>query len=205
MRYRTLEDLENVSEAQVDEKIIPAITDLDVPLVTSSRLKKLIKAIREAAKVSWDRKRKGTVEDEDVPLPSEELKRSGSLFFSRYKLRFSADEDAGETVVSRLKRQLNKHCIRFENILKTKTRKGETAETRVKRPEPGDKTELAERDEPEQKQPKTITAEVCLDALWTYILGLARAGIEEVQDKPSAAESDESQTYDYVQIPLDVT
>ena len=102
MRYRTLEDLENVSEAQVDEKIIPAITDLDVPLVISSRLKKLIKAIREAAKVSWDRKRKGTVEDEDVPLPSEELKRSGSLFFSRYKLRFSADEDAGRTVVRRL-------------------------------------------------------------------------------------------------------
>ena len=78
MGYRTLEDLENVSEAQVDEKIIPAITDLDVPLVISSRLKKLIKAIREAAKVSWDRKRKGTVEDEDVPLPSEELKRVGT-------------------------------------------------------------------------------------------------------------------------------
>ena len=44
-----------------------------------------------------------------------------------------------------------------------------------------------------------------MDALWTYILGLARAGVEEVQDKPSAAETDGSQTYDYVQIPLDVT
>ena len=77
--YRTCEDLENVSEAQVDEKIIPAITDLDVPLFTSSRLKKLIKAIQEAAEVSWE-SRKGTVEDEDVPLPSGELKRSGSLF-----------------------------------------------------------------------------------------------------------------------------
>ena len=205
MGCRTLEDLENLSEAQVDDKIIPAITDLDIPLVMSSRLKKLIKAIREAARVSWDRKRKGTVEDEDVPLPSEELKRLESLFFSRYKLRFSADEDAGETVVSRLKRQLNKHCIRFENILKTKTRKGETAETRVKRTKLGDKTELIEREEPERKQPRTITAEVYLDALWTYILGLARAGVEELQDKPSAAETDGSQTYDYVQIPLDVT
>ncbi len=205
MGCRTLEDLENLSEAQVDDKIIPAITDLDIPLVMSSRLKKLIKAIREAARVSWDRKRKGTVEDEDVPLPSEELKRLESLFFSRYKLRFSADEDAGETVVSRLKRQLNKHCIRFENILKTKTRKGETAETRVKRTKLGDKTELIEREEPERNQPRTITAEVYLDALWTYILGLARAGVEELQDKPSAAETDGSQTYDYVQIPLDVT
>ena len=70
MGCRTLEDLENVSEAQVDEKIIPAIADLGVPLVTSSRLKKLIKATREAARVSWDRDRKGTVEDENVPLPS---------------------------------------------------------------------------------------------------------------------------------------
>ena len=37
----TLEDLEIVSEVQVDEKIIPAIADLDVPLVMGSRLKKL--------------------------------------------------------------------------------------------------------------------------------------------------------------------
>ena len=102
MRCTTREDRENLSEAQVDDKIIPAITDLDIPLVMSSRLKKLIKAIREAAKVSWDLKRKGTVEDEDVPLPSEELKRLESLLLSRYKLRFSANEDAGETVVSRL-------------------------------------------------------------------------------------------------------
>ena len=205
MGCRRLEDLENVSEAQVDEKIIPAITGLDVPLVMGSRLKKLIKSIQEAAKVSWERKRKGTVEDEDVPLPSEELKRLESLFFNRYKLRVSADEDAGETVVSRLKRQLNRHCIRFENILKTRTRKGETAETRVKRTKLGDKTELVEREEPERRQPRTITVEVYLDALWTYILGLARAGIEEVQDKPSAAETEGAQTYDYVQIPLDVT
>ena len=111
MGCRILEDLEIVSEEQVDEKIIPAIADLDVPLVTSSRLKKAIKAIREGARVSWERNRRVTVEDQNVPLPSEEL-RSGSLFFSRYKLRFSADEDAGETVVRRVKRQLNKHCIR---------------------------------------------------------------------------------------------
>ena len=36
MGCRTLEDLENVSEVQVDEKIIPAIADLDVPLVMGS-------------------------------------------------------------------------------------------------------------------------------------------------------------------------
>ena len=53
--------------------------------------------------------------------------------FGRHKLRFSADKDAGETVMRRLKRQLSKRCIRFENILKTKTGKGETAETRIRR------------------------------------------------------------------------
>ena len=52
MGCRTLEDLENVSELQVDEKIIPAIADLDTPLVMSSRLKKLIKTIQEVSKVS---------------------------------------------------------------------------------------------------------------------------------------------------------
>ena len=53
--------------------------------------------------------------------------------------------------------------------------------------------------------PLVITAEVYLDARGTYILGLARAGSEELLDKPSAAEIDESQTHDYEQIPLDVT
>ena len=56
-----------------------------------------------------------------------------------------------------------------------------------------------EREEPERQQAKTITAEAYLDALWTYILGLVRAGVEELQDRPSAPETDESQTYDYVQ------
>ena len=51
----------------------------------------------------------------------------------------------------------------------------------------------------------TITAEVYIDALWTYILGLARAGIEESQRQPSAAESDGSKTHGYVWVPLDVT
>ena len=115
MGYSTLEVLEDVSEAQVDEKIIPAIADLDVPLVTNSQ-QKLIKAIRKTAKVSWDLKRKRAVGV--VPLPAEELKRSRALLFSRYKLRFSADEDAVETVVSRLERQLNRHCIRLDNIPK---------------------------------------------------------------------------------------
>ena len=72
------------------------------------------------------------------------------------------------------------------------------AETRVKAQELGGKIELVERDEPEQKQPKTIITEIYLDALWMRILGLARAGIEKVQDKPSAAESAVLQTYDYV-------
>ena len=125
MGYSTLEDLENVSEAQVDEKIIPAIADLDVPLVTNSQ-QKLIKAIRKAAKVSWDLKRKGAVED--VPLPSEELKRSGALCFQQVQTALLRSQDAVETVVSRLKRQLTKHCIRLVNIPRTKARKGEAAE-----------------------------------------------------------------------------
>ena len=57
----------------------------------------------------------------------------------------------------------------------------------------------------ELEAPLVNTAEVYLDALWTCISGLARAGGEELQDMPSAAEIDWSQTYDYVQIPLDAT
>ena len=189
MGHRTLKDLENMSEVQVYEKIIPAIADLEVTLVMDSRLKKLIKSRREAAEVSWDPKRKETVEDEDVPLPSEEprergrgtggredhpshrrlgrstvmnsrqklikalrkaakvswdlkwkgavedvplpseeLKRSGALCFQQVQTALLRSQDAVETVVSRLKRQLTKHCIRLVNIPRTKARKGEAAE-----------------------------------------------------------------------------
>ena len=201
----TLEDLDTVSEVQVDEQSIHSIADLDMPLVMGDRPKELSKAIQEKAKDSWDRKRRGSVEDKDVPLPSEEMKRLEALLLCKYSLRIPADEDAGETVASRLKRQLNKHRIRFEDILKIETLKVETAETRIRRTKLGNKTELVEREEPEHRQLKTITTEVYLDALWTDILGLARAGVEELQYKPSAAETDESQSYDYVHIPLTVT
>ena len=42
--YSTLKVLENVSEAQVDEKIISAIANLDIPLVMGNRLKKVSKS-----------------------------------------------------------------------------------------------------------------------------------------------------------------
>ena len=166
MGCRTLEDLENVSEIQVDERIIPAIADLDAPLVMGSRLKKLIKAIQEAAKISWDYNREEAMEDENVPLASEELKRLEILFFNRYKMRVPADEDANESVVSRLKRQLNKHCISFEDILKTKTKRGESAGTRIERTwqnlfmKLGNRTDLgdakSQSGNPIPSQPRTI-------------------------------------------------
>ena len=77
MGHRTFEDLKNMSEVQLNEKIIPTIADLEVTLVMGSRLKKLIKLRRESAEVSWDPKRKEAVEDEDVPSPSEEPRERG--------------------------------------------------------------------------------------------------------------------------------
>ena len=205
MGCRTLGDLENVSELQVDE----IITDLEAPLVMGSRLKRLIRTIQEASRVSLGPEHAGAGVHEGVALPSEELRRLDALFFGRYKLRIPVDEDADESVVSRLKHQLSKHYIKFEDILKTKTRKGESAEIRIERrcqdlsTVLGNKTGLGEHEKAEQKN-VTITAEDYLSALWTYILGLARAGVEEIRDRPEADETSDSQTYDYVQIPLDV-
>ena len=66
----TFVDRENKPEAQVNEKIIPSIAELDVPLVMGIRPRKLNKAIQEAAKVPCERMREGPVVEEDVPLPS---------------------------------------------------------------------------------------------------------------------------------------
>ena len=63
----------------------------------------------------------------------QDMKRLESFCFNRYKLRIPAGEDTGETVANRLKRQLSKRCIGFENIMETKTRKREATDTRVRR------------------------------------------------------------------------
>ena len=57
---------------------------------------------------------------------------------------------------------------------------------------------MVEREEPEQSSLRPFQPSLS-NVLWTYILGLARAGVEELQDKPSAAEIDRSQKYDYIQ------
>ena len=77
MGHRTLKDLEDMSKVQLNEKIIPAIADIEVTLVMGSRLKTLIKSRRKSAEVSWDPRRKETVEDKDVPSPSEEPRERG--------------------------------------------------------------------------------------------------------------------------------
>ena len=49
--------------------------------------------------------------------------------------KVAAQEDADKTVVSRIERQLDKCCLRFEDILRTKTCRGKTAAGKVKRTE----------------------------------------------------------------------
>ena len=95
MGYRTLEDLKERGRGTGGRENHPSHLRLGHSTGHGSRLKKLNKSIRETARVSGDLRREGAVEDEDAPLPSKELKRSGALFFSKDKLRFSADEDAG--------------------------------------------------------------------------------------------------------------
>ena len=208
---RELADLEKITEEQVDKQIVPNITELGQPILQASRLKKLIAAVVQASAISWDRKKRGAAEDEDTPLSSQELRRLEGMFWARYHISVAAEEDAGETVVSRLKRALDKCAIRFETILKVKTRKGETAEGRVKRTKLSDTAEMIEREAPAASESKQVTVEIYLDALFTYMIGLARAGVEAIADRPvdehgkTLPELEDSDSTKYVYIPLDVT
>ena len=177
MRYRTLEDLKNVSEVRWTK--IPAIADLDTPLVMGSRRRWA--ANTRSTEVSWDLRREGTVEDEDAPLPPEELALSSSLF-QQIQLRFSADEDTEDTVVGRLKYQLNKHRIRSDNIPKTKARR-KTAEARIKR------TNLVMNRAGRARRTRAGAARdhyirSLSYELWNYSLGMARASDDGFQDRP---------------------
>ena len=101
--------------------------------------------------------------------------------------------------MSRLKRQLSKHCSRIREHPVDETREEKTAETRIRRTKLGTNQVGGARGTRAAAE-GDHTAEAYRDALWTYILGLVRAGVEELQNRPSAPETDGSQTYDYVQI-----
>ena len=89
----------HTSEVQNDERIIPDITDLDVPLVMGSRLRKPIKATQETAKVSWDREREDAMEDEDFPRAVKEMKRLEIPFFRGHRPRIHVDKGVDGTMV----------------------------------------------------------------------------------------------------------
>ena len=74
-------------EAQLNEKIIPSIAELDIPLVMVSRPKELNKAIQEAARVPCDRMREGPVGEEDAPLPSKKVRNLEALLCGKHNLR----------------------------------------------------------------------------------------------------------------------
>ena len=106
-----------MSEAQADEETIPAIADLDVPLVMGSRPKELIKRYRRQQGFRGTRSGRALWKIGCPPFAIGRFEVLESLLFNSYELCISAEGDAGETA-SRSKRQLNKHRIRFENILK---------------------------------------------------------------------------------------
>ena len=113
-------------------------------------------------------------------------------------------QEAVEAVGNRLACQRNRHYIRLVGIPEIKTRKVDTAATRVKRTRLDDETKLAEREGLERKQSRTITSENHPNVLRSYILYLAKAGSQGLQDEPRAAETKVSQMDDYVRTPLNI-
>ena len=67
MGYRTLEDLKNMSEVQVDDKIIPAIADLDIPLVLGCKVENT-RGSRELVRGTGRRQIIPAITDLDIPL-----------------------------------------------------------------------------------------------------------------------------------------
>ena len=67
MGHRTLKDLENMSEVQVDEKIIPAIADLDIPLVLGCKVENT-RGSRELVRGTGRRQIIPAITDLDIPL-----------------------------------------------------------------------------------------------------------------------------------------
>ena len=104
----------------------------------------IIKATPRAAKFSWGIKKYRRKTKCSFAIRGTEALES--LLFNRHKLRTPAGKDAGETMVTRLKRQLNTTTSSSRTSWR-QIQERKTAETRVRRTKPGDKAELVELDE----------------------------------------------------------
>ena len=202
---RSIDDL-RVAFTDLDKlqpTVIDQVKDLQFPIVQAARLRQAVEAIRQAEELNWDRMKRGVQEtDDEIPLPSDVLKRMDAKFWARHKLKFAGDDDAGDTVVSKLRRALDRRNIKFENVMKVRTRKGEAAAAEMKRTRIDKSTTIVHSEVPEEHRKETVA--VYLRALQTYLFGLARAGIEELDPKPLVAESVDTDSTDYVQVPLDL-
>ena len=93
-------------------------------------------------------------------------------------------------MVSRLKCQFNKHCIRFDNILKIDCQKKKDYWNQKQAHRAGDETELTEREEPERERPETITSEA-RQRMGTTASTLP-TDVDELQGRASTAKTDAS-------------
>ena len=182
-------------------KVISKIEGLAKPLAEESRLIQAWEACTSAAEVAKTRKAQGMEADEDAVLGSEELDEFRTKFYVRYKLHFHSEWTVGDRILSRLIREVRKNNLALFDMWKLVSLANQALSDRKKR-RISHNLELLD-DTIQVEAQHTRNAEVYLDLLEIYLLGLATAGVEPRVPPPSGAEAP-GNSVEFVTVPLDV-
>ena len=182
--------------------VIDKITaDINKPL-EAARLRRAWAAVRDAATSNEIKKAMdSTADDLDKMLSRSEMDNLEDLFWTRYKLRFAADMDPSDSLVSRLSREITRRVLTVHCPLKVRTVASQLRSERKTVPI----TATLQLVEAEAKEPDS-TANVVnyLRGLHILLVAFSKAGSTPVAPAPDARESRGADTTLYVECPLDV-
>ena len=201
----TLADFQHMltDTAKVEELIVSQIKNLPKPVLQAARIRQALEAVQQAAAGAALSKKRG-LEDPDLEslLSAEQLNDLKEAFWRRYKVRYAADIEPSDAMLSRVAKELTKKMLTVHPVLKVRTMTQQLNQER-KRRKLSDGIELLmhEEDAEEVAQADAATYMRCL---WTLLLAMARAGVVALSTAPNVPELLSADSTAYVEMPLDL-
>ena len=189
------------NEDEVKTLGIDTIAELPQPLAQTARLREAWSACRKAKEASESTFRAADDADDDTPLGQEYLNDLDAKLWQRHKIRLAPHVNPGELLVSRICKQISRHHLKFQNLLKVHTEHQEGSALSRRRERLSEKLVLEQLTQQIPDSPRTTQA--YLACMYTYAIALGKAGVNPLSTVPAEPESPTTDPVLYVQCPLD--
>ena len=180
-----------VNPEKVDQ-IISQVKDLQYPDRESSRVRQAVEGVDAAyQQEEVTKKRASEIDDMDILLPQPDMDELRDAFWGRYKLVFPIEVEPGDSLVSRVAKEMRKRVMTVRSVWQTKAQ-NHHLQTERKRRKLADGLDILDAERPPDRPvQRTLTNYLLL--LHTTLLAYAKAGSKRLpsapRDEPSESRS----------------